>query len=71
MMLEFDHNVVRTIKQNNSGKDEKIESSCQDMLGRWLDGKACQPVTWGRLVEAIRDIPRDMLATEIEDILLH
>ena len=71
LRLEFDHNVIRTVKENNSGKDERIESSCRDMLCRWLDGEACQPVTWERLVEAIRDIPRDTLATEIEDFLLH
>ena len=69
--LEFGHAVVRTIKENNSGKEERVESSCRDMLCRWLDGGACQPVTWERLVEAIRDIPRDTLATQVEELLLH
>ena len=68
--LEFDHNVIETIKDNNSGRNERNERSCQDMLRRWLDGEACQPVTWKRLVGAIRDIPNDKLATEIEELLL-
>ena len=67
LLLEFDHNVVETIKEDNRG----VEKSCRDMLRRWLDGGACQPVTWERLVEAVRDIPRDRLATEIEELLCH
>ena len=71
LRLEFDHPVIETIKDNNSGRNERNEWSCQDMLRRWLDGGACRPVTWERLVEAIRDIPRDRLATEVEELLKH
>ena len=60
--------MIEAVKDDNRGINAK---SCQDMLRRWLDGEACQPVTWKRLVEAIRDIPRDRLATEIEELLQH
>ena len=43
--------------------------SCQEMLHRWLEGEACQPVTWGRLIEAIRDAELDTLARKIEELL--
>ena len=68
LILQFDHNVIEAIKDDNRGINEKC---CQDMLRRWLDGEACQPVTWERLVEAIRDIPREKLATEIDQLLSH
>ena len=67
--LEFHHHVLQTIKENNSGRDERIERCCQDMLCRWLDGEGSQPATWRRLVEGIRDIPRERLATELEQLL--
>ena len=67
--LQFDYKVIRTIKEDNSGHEERTEASCRDMLRRWLDGEACEPVTWERLVEAIRDIPLDTLATEIKQLL--
>ncbi len=71
LRLEFDYCVIETIKDNHSGRNKRNERSCQDMLCRWLDGEACQLVTWGRLVEAIRDIPRDTLATKVDKLLLH
>ena len=71
LLLEFDYSVIKLIRENNSGRDARTERCCQDMLCRWLDGEACQPVTWERLVEAIRDIPNDKLATEIQELLLH
>ena len=71
LILEFDHCVIETVKDNNSGRNERNERSCRDILRRWLDGEAGQPVTWGRLVESIRDIPRDTLAKEVEELLQH
>ena len=69
--LEFDRSVVATIKENFSGRDRRTERCCQDMLHRWLDGEACQPVTWGRLVQALRDINMGRLAGKIDSLLLH
>ncbi len=71
LRLEFDHCVIATIKENFSGRDRRIERCCQDMLCRWLDGEACQPVTWGRLVQALREIEMGILAEEVDKLLLH
>ena len=70
LLLEFDNSVIRIIRENHSGRNERIERSCQDMLHRWLDGEACQPVTWKRLIEALRGISNNKLAREIEQLLL-
>ncbi len=70
MLLEFDYCVVKVIRENNRGRDAMTERCCQDMFCRWLDGEACQPVTWERLVQAIRDLPNDTLATDIETLLM-
>ena len=71
ILLEFEYCVIKLIKSDNSGKHGMTELCCQELLARWLDGEACQPVTWGKLVEVIRNLPNDRLATEIEQLLLH
>ena len=69
LLLDFDYNTIKIIREDNSGRNEKTERSCQDMLCRWLNGEACKPITWEKLIEAIRDIPRRKLASEIEQLL--
>ncbi len=71
LLLEFDFCVIGLIRENNRGRDAIAERCCQDLFRRWLDGEACQPVTWGRLLEAIKDLENHRLATEIEELLMH
>ena len=67
LFLEFDYDVIKIIRDNNK-RDTCVEA-CEEMLHRWLEGEACQPVTWGRLIEAIRDAELDTLARRIEELL--
>ncbi len=55
----------------SSSLRRRIERCCQDMLYRWLDGEACQPVTWERVVQAIREIDKGILAEEVDKLLMH
>ena len=50
--LRFNPAVVETIKLNNH---YQYDRACMDMFGRWLEGKACQPVSWETLMAALRD----------------
>ena len=66
LALEFDRNVLKAIERN---AHFIVEDSCLELLCRWLDGKACRPVTWSRLIEAIKDAQHSKLATQLEDFI--
>ena len=68
LALEFDHKVLRKIE-----RDARFiaEDSCLELLSKWLDGEACQPVTWSRLIEAIKDAEHTKLATQLEQFFTH
>ena len=65
--LEFDDDLVKNIEHNTLNKD--CVAACYETFRRWLRGEACQPLTWGRLIEALKDAERDTLARELEHML--
>lgn len=65
--LKFEDCVVENIQRDTVqfGCDE----SCRECFRRWLNGEACRPVTWERLIEALRDAKKDTLATRVTQFL--
>lgn len=66
-ILLFDHNVLEAIEKDTHYRNEE---ACQETFRRWLNGEACQPVTWGRLVQALEDAQRRTLANEVRKRLM-
>lgn len=64
--LQFDHNMLKTIEKN---AHFITEDSCLELLSRWLDGETCQPITWARLIQALKDIEHSTIATQLEKLL--
>ena len=56
------------IIQRNHPND--VESACTDMFRRWLAGRR-QPVTWQTLINSLRELHLNVVASRLEDILLH
>ena len=56
------------IIQRNHPND--VESACTDMFRRWLAGRG-QPVTWQTLINSLRELHLNVVASRLEDILLH
>ena len=63
LALEFDYDLIEIIERNSH---YRIEESCYELLNRWLDGEACQPTTWARLIEALRDAEYSELAIQLK-----
>ena len=63
--LGLSDHVVRIIKCDIVG----CEKSCRETFRRWLDGQGCQPVTWERLIEALKDAERNSLAERLQESL--
>ena len=66
LALEFEYNLLRAIEKDNHGRTHE---SCNELLNRWLDGEACRPVTWGRLIEALGDAGHSTLAAQLHQSL--
>lgn len=49
------------LKHNNNA-----ENINKEILSKWLRGMGKQPVTWGTLIEVLRDIDLKSLANDIE-----
>ena len=64
--LKFEPGIVDTIECD---AHYKTEDACRKMFDRWLCEEACQPVTWERLKEALKDAERSMLARKLEAFL--
>ena len=64
--LQFDHSVLKAIEKNTHFI---TEDSCLELLGRWLNGEACQPITWARLIQALKDIEHSTIAIHLEKLL--
>ena len=67
LALHFDYNLLKAIESDNHFKTHE---SCCDLLQKWLDGGASQPVTWARLIEALRDCEHSKLAFQLKHILI-
>ena len=46
-----------------------VESACTDMFGRWLAGKHRQPVTWQTVIDCLKEIDLNVVASDLEDLL--
>lgn len=67
--LEFHDDVVDIIKHDT--QQLGCEESCHQTFCRWLGGEGCQPITWGRLIEALRDAEHAELAAQLQHFFLH
>ena len=67
LALEFDHHALGRIKYNTRN-DDCVES-CREVFSLWLDGEACQAVSWKRLIMALNVIEFGVLASELEQAL--
>ena len=63
LLLQFDYDVIETIENDARSQTEEC---CLKLLNRWLKGEACHPVTWERLIEALRDAEHAKLASQLE-----
>ena len=67
MALRFDYSLIKIIREDN--KHDSCVEACEDMFHRWLEGEACQPVTWERLIEALKDIDQSTLGGTVHRLL--
>ena len=66
LFLDFDYSLIKIIRED---KKQDCVKACQEMLHRWLEGEACRPITWGRLIEAMSDAEMDTFARNLEQLL--
>ena len=66
LALHFEHSVLETIDRDVHFQSE---DACQKLLSRWLDGKACHPITWERLLKALKDAKKHTLAEKLKQNL--
>ena len=63
-LLDDDNGVMtEVIATNHNNNADNIN---REILSKWLQGLGKQPVTWSTLIEVLRDIDRNDLATDIE-----
>ena len=67
LALHFDYNVIEAIE---SSCLHQVHDCCCKLLHKWLNGEACQPVTWARLIEALRDAKHSKLAKNLMEIFI-
>ena len=60
-MLQFSDSKIEKLRER--------DKCCEEMFHRWLEGKACQEVTWERLIEALGDMGESTLAETIQQLL--
>ena len=65
LALKFNYSLLEAIET----KKITCEDCCLEMLHKWLSGEACQPITWERLIEALRDLELASLAAQLEEML--
>lgn len=64
--LQFEYSVVSTIEFDYS---HRTEQACEQMFHRWLNGEACETITWERLIEAFYDSEHAVLADKVKKML--
>ena len=64
--LKFPDRVIEIIKKDHR---HSSEDACREMLRRWLAGESGQEVTWGQLIEALKDMQRSILAEAVQQLL--
>ena len=65
LLLEINYDVLQTIAKNNAFHMD----CCLEVLQKWLNGCACHPITWERLIEALKDADYLRLASDLEKLL--
>ena len=43
---------------------------CTQMMGEWLEGRGRQPATWAILIQLLKDAQFDVLAQQLEKMML-
>ena len=66
VMLELNYDVLQSIQKNNRFI---CEDCCLEVLHKWLSGEGCQPITWERLVQALKDLGLTALAAQLHELL--
>ena len=54
---------------NIEDEGRRFDQILSDVFNHWVEGRGCQPVSWGTLVAVLRMIQLDDLAQQIEDSL--
>ena len=54
---------------NIEDKGRGFDQILAEVFNHWVEGRGCQPVSWGTLVAVLRMIQLDDLARQIEDSL--
>ena len=62
LALHFDYNFIKAIERDTHDTHE----SCYELLNRWLNGEACQPITWAKLIEALGDAEHSKLVRQLK-----
>ena len=67
-LLEFDHDgthldVIEAKHPNNR------PASCREMFQYWLAGNGVEPVSWRTLVSLLRNVEKNTLAKDLEQML--
>ena len=65
LLEQEDEGTLKQIKSNNSNDASKC---CKEMFQLWLD--KCSTATWDQLIQALREVDLNSLATEIERKLM-
>ena len=65
VQLDFQRGSIATIQKDSDG----CEDAFDELMSRWLDGAARQPVAWKTLLSALEDIELNVLAHDIRQAL--
>ena len=69
LLLKDDSGTIISALEHEWNRDaEKINRT---ILEKWICGKGLEPFTWDTLVKCLRDVDLNVLANDIEEILLH
>ncbi len=56
---------IEAIADQHRGNAERIN---MDVFQKWINGNGKQPITWGTLVEVLKDAEFNSLASDIEEV---
>ena len=65
--LHFGPEEVETIRRDTF---HQTEPACEEVLGHWLRGEHRTPVTWGTLIQSLKDADFTVLAGDLEAALV-
>ena len=66
--LDFSEPEVIIIRRSHPND---VESACTDMFERWLAGEHRQPVTWQTVVDCLKELDLNVVASDLDNILYY